>query len=448
MSKSFRQFLAFFKFSNSNNFKIFDDFIIYDSLMPSFLEYPLTPVNLDFRKFFKYSIKKSSISNLLSLFHFKFQHLTKIDVFKDNKIYHFKMSYRERSRTISYPLDNDFDFFLTITFRNPFKDKEFDIFKTVSFNDYINEVTKKGFKRMRDYFRRRYQLQLKKKLYGMDISQLEELFGFVPSTEDIDNYIKSEVKELMNKNFKYFRVYEVHKSNVIHIHALVKFPDFFTSLDFQEMIEKIASWFQTERNGIELDRIRKSNKKSSSKVKSYILKYMNKQFQTDNLVYVENEKQEKIYILKTSAFVLNFVNRIISYSRNVIRKLFRPFAEFSLEENDNSNLKMYREFQLLNLEIEKKEYEDFKFVVDRFETLSKKVFRNFVNNQIEVGYSAYILNEFLEDRYFSIEKIQKALDLIRFDNDFKVLYVQAYQKFNTILEEIEEDDINDEIVDF
>lgn len=238
MSKSFREFLHFYKFSSSNNFVAFEDFFIYDALSPSFLDYPLTPFNLSFRRFFKHSLKKGSLKNLLSLFHFKYQKKTKITVFKDNDVFHFTNPYKERSRTISYPTDDDFNFFLTITFRNPLKSFDFDALKTISFNDYLNEIVKKGFKRMRDYLRRHYQLQLKKELYNMSIAELEELLGFVPSSDDLEDYIKSEVKNFIDKNYKYFRVYEVHKSGAIHIHALVKFPKFFTSMEFKDMIEK------------------------------------------------------------------------------------------------------------------------------------------------------------------------------------------------------------------
>jgi hypothetical protein len=446
MSKSFRKFLNFYKFSTSNNFSIYDDYIIFDSLFPSFLGYSITPLNMDFRKFFKHSLKKSLLKNLLSLYFFKFQHLTKINVFKDNKIFHFTNPYKEFSRVVSYPVDNDFDFFLTITFKNPLKGQNFDIFKTISFNDYINELSKKGFKRMRDYFRRHYQLELKRKLYNMNLQELELIFGFVPTSEDIEKYIKSEVKKFISVNYKYFKVYEVHKSNVLHIHCLIKFPEFFINMDFQDMIEKIASWFETEKNGVELDRIRK-NKNGFYNIKSYILKYMNKQFLPDNLFYVENENKEKIYLLKTSAFITNFISRLISYSRNVKRKKFRPFSNFYIEEFNDEFLNLSREIDLIQVNIEKKDYQEYKLIVDRFIPISKKLFNNYVDNQIRIGQAIYLLNEFLNDRYFSIKNIRKSLDVLKFNEDYKVLYINANNKFIQLLEELE-DDLNNDYVDF
>jgi hypothetical protein len=444
--KLFKQFLNFYKHSHSNNFSIFEDVILYDGLLPSFLDYPLTPFYMDFRKFFKHSLKKGSLSNLLSLFHFKFQHLVKIDFFKDNSIYHFRNPYRERGRVISYPLDCDFTHFITITFKNPLKGSDFDVLKVVSFNDYINEVSKRGFKRMRDFFRRHYQLELKKELYDMSVADLETLFGFVPSGNDLKEYINQETKRFIDENFKYFKVFEVHKSGVLHIHALVKFPQFFMGWNFQDMIRKVADWFETEKNGIEIDKIYKG-KNGSGSVKSYILKYMNKQFQLDNLVCVERE-EDNIFVLKTSAFIVNFLSRLVSYSRNISRKRFRPFSDFSLEQSEDRYLATHREVDLIRLDIEKKEYNELKLFVDRFVSLSKRRFDNHLNNQMRVGQSVYLLNEFLEGRYFSIKGISKSLDVIRFNQDYQLLYINASKKFDKILNELEDDLINDDYVDF
>jgi hypothetical protein len=238
----------------------------------------------------------------------------------------------------------------------------------------------------------------------------------------------------------------VHKSGVLHIHCLIKFPAFFTNLDFQDMIEKIASWFETEKNGVELDRIRKNNN-GSYNVKSYILKYMNKQFQSDNLFYVENEKQEKIYLLKTSAFITNFVSRLISYSRNIKKKKFKPFSEFSLEEFKDKTFNISRDVDLIQVDIDKKDYQDYKLIVDRFIPMSKKAFKSYVDNQIKIGQAVYVLFEFLEGRYFSIENVLKSLDCIKFSQDYQTLYVNASRKINDILKELEEN-LSDDYVDF
>ncbi len=441
MSKSFREFLTFYKFSSSNNFLVDSDYIVYDALSPSFISYPLTPINLNFRKFFKYSLKKSLLKNLLSLFHFKYQKKTKIDFYKNDVHYQFINPYRERSRLLSYPFDDDFDFFLTITYRNPFRNGDFDVFKIASFNDYLNECVKRGFKRMRDYFLRHYKLELSKK---MSLEALEDVFGYVPSSEDIKKYINEETKLFMSKNFKYFKVYELHKSNIIHAHILIKFPKFFTDLTFEDMISKLASWFETEKNGIELDRINK-NKKGSGSVKSYILKYLNKQFQHDDLVFVENERKEKIYILKTSSFVLHFLNRLISKSRNVVVKKYRPFSEFS-QDKINPTDGVHRDVSLLDFDVEKREFDEFKSIVDAFSTISEKRLRNHQKNCEDLKKAVYVLEQFLDGYYFSIEGVEKALDILRFNKDYYVLYYRSYKKFNDLLFELEK--LDDDWVDF
>jgi len=450
MSLAFKEYLYFYKFSSSNNFVVSSDYIVYDELMPSFLGYPLTPANYNFRKFFRYSLKNRLLKNLLSLFHFKFQKLTQINFVKDDKEYQFISPYKERSRYISYPIDDDFDFFLTITYKNPFKNEDFDIFKIASLNDYINSVVKEGFRFMREYFRITYKRQLKREFKNMSSSTLEAFFGYVPTTDDLNKYINDATKKFMSSNYKYFRVYETHKSNVIHVHALVKFPKFFTDLPFQEMISKLANWFKTELNGIELDRITKSKKhKGSGSVKSYILKYMNKQFQNDNLFYVENEKKEKIYFLKTSAFLLNFIPRIISRSRNVSVKRYKPFYSCSVVPSSSSY--GYKDVSLLDFDIEKKEYTEYKSILDDigFTTMQKKRLNYDIEIQKKNGYAAYLLQEYLEDRYFSIEKIEKALDWLRFNDDYMALWYRANKKFSEFLTELyKSEKENDDWVDF
>lgn len=99
---------------------------------------------------------------------------------------------------------------------------------------------------------------------------------------------------------------------------------------------------------------------------------MNKQFQNDNLFYVENENKEHTFLLRTSAFIVNFISRLSSYSRNVRRKKFKPFTEFSKEQSDKQFDIIHRDVELLDFPIEKKEYHDYKLFLDRFISISKK----------------------------------------------------------------------------
>ncbi|MBX0311485.1 MAG: hypothetical protein JHC31_06865, partial [Sulfurihydrogenibium sp.] len=286
MSKSFDRFVHYYRNNHSNNYAVYSDFIIYDELFLDFLDYPRENYYHTFRHFQKYALINGKIPELLALYHFKYCHSTEVNIYKGKYLHRIVSPYKERSRTISYPVDRLYNFFVTITFRSPFKaDDDFDVLSVIAFNDYLNEQTKKGFKRWRDYVRRHYYLQLKREFYNMEPGTLEAFFGYIPTTEELNKYINQEATRLTRETFYYFRVYETHKSNVIHCHALVQIPRFMCDMDFQELIRLIASWFETEPNGVELDRIHYDKKgNGTSAVKRYILKYMNKQFQLDNLV--------------------------------------------------------------------------------------------------------------------------------------------------------------------
>jgi hypothetical protein len=439
MSKAFHNFVNYYKRNSVNNFAVYSDYIIYDELYLDFWDYPKQSIYQNFKYFFKHYLRKSAYAELIALFHFKYSHFTKIDVYKDNTLHHFTNPYREKSRVISYPVDNDYNFFLTITYRNPF-DADDDIMKIIAYNDYLNEAIKKGFKRFRDYIRRHYYLELKKEFYNMSVDILEAFFGYIPDTKTLNKYLNQEASKKTRDTFKYFRVYETHKSNVIHCHALVKIPDFLCQLDFKHLISMIASWFETEFNGIELDRIMKNDKKGSSSVKSYILKYMHKQFKADNLVYVDKSEQERVYLLKTSAFVLNFIPRIISYSRGTVVKKYRPFSEYH-SESIKPVERVYRECMLIESEIERVNYEDYKLIVDRFITVYEKK-GNIREKLLRIDKSVAILKSYLEDNLLlatRLNDIIRAIDYLRDNDKYYTLSQLATLKLNS--------DLND-VVDF
>jgi hypothetical protein len=88
----------------------------------------------------------------------------------------------------------------------------------------------------------------------------------------------------------------------------------------------MAEWFDTELQGIDLKRLKKS--KDKNRTKRYVLKYMFKQFNNDNMFYVENEKKEKIYFIRKDAIIRNDIPRLISRSRNTKIKRFKPNFKF------------------------------------------------------------------------------------------------------------------------
>lgn len=463
MSKSFHLFTNYYKNNSSNNFVVDNDFIVYDELQLDFLDYARNHIRQNFKSFFKYYLKKGSYAELIALFHFKFLHFTKVRIQKNDTIHHFVSPYRERSRTISYPVSDDYNFFLTITYKSPFPSYSKDIFKIIAFNDYLNEMIKKGFKRMRDYIRRHYYLELKKEFYNMSIEGIEAIFGYVPTTQELNKFLNQEASRMTKETYQYFRVYETHKSNVIHCHALVKLPKFIQDMEFKTIITMIASWFETEFNGIQLDRIKQQDlsqhknrisktelpsdpaptpNNGSGRLKKYILKYMNKQFSGDTLVFTQKSEFEKIYILNTSAFVLNFLSRITSYSRGTITKKYRPFTEYSSEKAETPIEGVNRECSLFEGNILEVPFDDYDLIANRLQTIFSKRMKTIRNNQSKTTDAVNLLNAYLNEEfvvYFDheLEPILHAIDWLRNHDDYYTLSYLASRKIDNDFEEVD-----------
>jgi hypothetical protein len=462
MNKSFQAFLTYYKGKTTNNYVIGGDYIVYDELYLNFWDYPKRYITQNFKSFFKYYLKKRAYPELIALFHFKYIHFNKVRVYKNNIVHYFTSPYKERARTISYPIDDDYNFFLTITYRSPFAPYSPELFSIISYNDYLNGLIKKGFKRMRDYIRRHYQLAIKKELSNMDYKTFYSFYGFFPTANDINDLAKSEATRLTRETFKYFRVYETHKSNVIHCHALIKLPKFIQDMDFKDIISMLASWFETEPNGIELDRIqyRRPNqyKKEdpvpdigdapdggSGKLKNYILKYLNKQFMDSNLVYVDKSPDERVYILKTSAFVINFIPRLTTYSRGTITKRYKPYSSYSSEILPEPTV-LRRESYLSEGSVPEVDYEDYKYVVDRLRTVKQRreQIRNDigVSNELKITQSVNLLNSYLNEDfvvYFDHElnPIVDAIYLLKNHKEHYILSYLAEKKLNNDFEEVD-----------
>jgi hypothetical protein len=238
-SKSFREFYSdFYQYKQySNNYLITEDYIIFDNIKPS--------NNINFEKqyltlqeFYKQSKKEKRLDNLICLYTYKYKTITKITRTKEDKIINIYNPYKELSRVITYPEDKDFTHILTVSYSHSLTDN---IFKIMQDNETYRKKVNKGTHRLRNYVYKVLKDELKKKI--TDKERLNE-----------------KVKELKRKVFKYFKVYELHKSKHLHAHILVKLPDFITKKDFKEIIKKMSKWFDTAQNGIDLKRIKKNGK--------------------------------------------------------------------------------------------------------------------------------------------------------------------------------------------
>jgi len=424
-SKSFREFYSdFYNFREySNNYIITNDYIVFDNIKPNINI--KTDKYLTLRDFYKESKREKRLDNLICLFFYKFKTITKITKIKDNKIINIYNPYKELSRLITYPEDNDFTHLLTITYSHTLRNSIFEIMED---NEHFRKKVNKGIHRIRNYVYKKLKDQIKRKITDKGI-------------------LNEKVKGLKKVVFKYFKVYELHKSNHLHAHILIKLPDFITKLDFHEIISKLSKWFDTTEQGIDLKRLLKSKGRN---VKRYVLKYMFKQYKNDNVFYVENEKKEKIYLINKNSIIRNDIPRIISRSRNVKTKRFKPF--FAIEKIElESKEKEIREINRFELEILQKNYEDFKEILKDFKTTKEKKLKLEIEKAEKRTEKLGRLKEFLNGQYYSIRDILKILDDFKDDEiiqeRFYTEYQQALIKFLKLLDELEEQE-EIEVIDF
>jgi len=432
-SKSFREFYSnFHQFKQySNNRIITDKYIIFDNIKPT-LNINLEKQYLTLQEFYKQSKKNKNLDNLICLYAYKYKTITKITRTKEDKIINIYNPYKELSRTITYPTENDFTHLLTITYKHKKIEifemtQDNEIFEIMQNNEKIMKKVNKGIHRMRSYIRKKLEDELKKKIKDKEL-------------------LNRKVKELKDIVFRYYKVYELHQTGHLHAHILVKLPSFITKLDFKDIIKKISNWFETETQGIDLKRIKK-NKKN---VVRYVLKYMNKQFNNDNMFYVENEKKEIIYFIKKEALIRNDIPRMISRSRNIKVKRFKPF--FTIQQKENTEKKEIKEINRIELEISQKNYKDFKEILENFRTTKEKRLEFEITQAEKRTEIIEKLKLFLDDRYFSINDILRCLDFCKLDKiiqeRYKELYYLASHKINRLLEELEEQQEEIEIIDF
>jgi hypothetical protein len=153
---------------------------------------------------------------------------------------------------------------------------------------------------------------------------------------------------------------------------------------------------------------------------------------------VDKSENERVFVLKTSAFVMNFIPRVISYSRGTQVKKFKPFSSYSLEElsEDISDDFIRRDCSLIEEPIQSVNYEELKLVVDRFITMHQK--KGHIKEKllktsraVDILYS-YLQNQILVASRFN--DISWAVDWIQSDEKYSSLYKSASLKLKQDLE--------------
>lgn len=353
LTKSYLAFINTVQSYGLSNYKIADNkYIIFDALDLNFFDNVY-----NFKKFYDYSVKHRKLDNLIALFQFKYSHSYDVKISKDSSIYEVKTYFKERYRTITYPKGNDFTHLLTVTYS--FNLASFDllssvfnlssfIFDVLVHNQRIKEKVKLGLKRFSDYVRKTIKDKLKRKIRDKQL---------------LNEY----VRKVKNKSFKYFLVYELHDSLALHVHILVKLPQFLRQKRFEEIINKLSGWFDTAKQGVDLKRLKLS--KGSDSAKRYVLKYLFKQFKGDNFFYVTNKNNEKIYFISIKALVINDLSRLISRSRNVNVGRYKQRFINKVENKENIEI---RQFDLVSDGIIEKQYNEFSHYLMDFRMISER----------------------------------------------------------------------------
>jgi len=347
-TKSFRKFVNNYSVNIKSNYLIGDKYIIFNDTKA------IIPVRfrksnkLDLKRLYEYSVDKRIFDNLISIFKFKFENANNIIRSNDNFIFDVINTYKERYRTITYPENNDFTHLITITYQNLLIDN---IFEIIQRNREIIKKINKGIRRLRAYIKKYLKDKLKR---------------YIKDREVLNRTVRKKTNEI----FSYFKVYELHNSNYIHAHILIKLPAFIRNMPFEEIINKFAKWFDTATNGVDI----KFLKKNKENAKRYVIKYLMKQFTNDNLFYVMNENGEIFNFIKKDAIIRNDIKRMISRSRNIQVKRYRPLLKF--EKSENLNKEKISKFEIIELEITQKNYEEFKDFVLDFERLKEQRERN------------------------------------------------------------------------
>jgi hypothetical protein len=303
---------------------------------------------LDLRRLYEYSIEKQILDNLISIFKFKFENANHIIKSNEDFIFDVINPYKERFRTITYPENDDFTHMASITYQNLLTNS---IFEIIERNRQIIKKVNRGIRRLREYIKKWLRDRLKR---------------IIKNREELNRTVRKKTREIFN----YFKVYELHESNYIHAHILIKLPAFIRNMPFEEIINKFAKWFDTTKQGIDL----KYLKKNKENAKKYVIKYLMKQFTIDNMFYVMNEYGEIFNFIKTSAIIRNDIKRMTSRSRNVKVKKFKPLIKF--EKIENKNKEEIKHFDLVEIEIMQKNYEEFKEIIAEFEEFKKQKERN------------------------------------------------------------------------
>jgi len=453
-SKSVIEFFAeFFKFKSfSNNYIVAEQYIVFDNIKPILYE-DIGQLHLTLQRFYKYSKESRNLANLIALYYYKYTTDTKIEITKGDTTTTITNPYKEFERAISITTDKDYTHLMTITYSAYaiflIEDLEEQLFRILEKNDEIRKWINRGLHRLRNAIASQIRRNLKKK--GIKDKQL------------LNNLVRQE----MDKVFKYFKVYELHKSGIIHVHILIKLPKFIRKRKFEKIIELLAKMFNTTPNGVDLKRIK------DKKAISYVAKYLTKggRRAEPNMFYVMKNGIDKVFFIKKEAFIKNDIPRLTSNSRNVNTvRLRRENFSYKVEPRHEEEIILVNEGHVKVVKRKKREGKEaeriqrrdlirldenrFRKVLEQFKTKREKQLEREIERGVKRAWAIDVLQGYIDSRYWSIKNVIKAVDYAKTDEilqkRYNALIHRAVIQINKDLKELEAivNEYDDDWVDF
>jgi hypothetical protein len=411
-------FISFDEFvDKSNDHEDIGKYIVFTATKPV-INSKLSRSYITFSKLYKAYYEERQLENLTSLFYYKFQTVLKVEIFKEDTKITVVNPYKELARQITYPDEKEsFSHLITITIPHTL---ETGIFEIMQWNRLFRKAINKGLRRLYQYVYKTVkdeaieeEIVKFKRMHGDDKKKLKEMMP------EIRRIASEKAKEYMNKNFRYFKVYETHKTGHLHVHFLMQLPPIIRRMKFEKIIEMFAKWFNTSEQGVDIKKIPKRDKKYAQK---YVVKYLSKQFYNDSLTYTIDEDGRKYYLLKKNALIRNDVPRMVSKSRNVKSKRFKP--GFNIKYEARTGAGRYKETYRVRQGLLMTEYDEVKEVIQEFKRRkASKDAQYQIERVIKRQEIVEKLNRFVDGGYRELIEKSKYMNI---DEEFKEIAIAYY----------------------
>ncbi len=283
--------------TDKENKKLFDKIIIYNITADfiqteSFIRKQKIENKTLINKLETFFKERKNIKKLLALKLFKSTHNITYLKEKENSYLFTETPYREKERAKLFLEDDDFTHLITISYRNE-NTGYTKIDELIEKNEKTIENIKKGLKRFFDNLKKTYKTQP-----------------------------------------KYVWTIETTKAGLIHIHMITKFEKAvkMTKEKFLKLLKTTAKQFNTHIIGVDYKRLK--TKQDKKKAIQYVMKYLNKSFNSITNILKSETIHRDIFIIDTNELVKSMQHRAFGYSRNIKITTYRPkkYKEYTKQE--------------------------------------------------------------------------------------------------------------------